>query len=119
MSGSRAGRESHDAFRARAERIEQFLMDAAEPAVTHDEHVIAGASRMGDRRYERIEIVEGEGLVTERRKRLTQIPTERVAPRGRAIAEHEVRPGQALRQLRLHHPELHRIRAWLEHRQDP
>ena len=48
---------------------EQLLVDAAEAAIAHDQHVIAGLGSRGDRGDQRVEIIVHDGLRAERRER--------------------------------------------------
>ena len=92
---------------------QQFVVDAAEPAVAHDEHMVAGLRRTCDRFGQRRKIVVYLHLSIERRERGGDIPTEI-----RRIAVNVIRINQAVRQRRFHHAKLHRVRTRFEDSQN-
>ena len=51
-------------------------MDAAEAAVAHHQHMVAGARRLRDGLDEFGEVLFGEGALTERRQRFSRVPAE-------------------------------------------
>ena len=88
-------------------------MNAAEAAVAHDQHVIAGTRRACDRVDQLAEIGVHFRFAAEWRQRLGCVPAE--IP---GVAIDVVGVVQARRQRRFHRPELHRVRARLHDRED-
>src|SRR5260364_147230 len=99
--------------------LHQFRMHIGETAVTHNEHMIARSGGGAHGADQRIYFIKGLGASGERRERRLQIPAERMAARCRAIPENQVGAFKTGGQLRLHHAQLHRIRARLKHGQNP
>jgi hypothetical protein len=85
-------------------------VDAAEAAVAHDQHMVAGFGSGGNRRDELQDIAMDFGLGAERRERGGRVP-----PQLRAEAEYAIGAGEAGCEFIFHHSKLHRVRARLDY----
>src|SRR5262249_57224379 len=67
-------------LRAR-ELAEELAVQAAEAAVAHDEHVIAGARARGEVARERVDVIAHLGARAERARHVAHVPAEIVGRR--------------------------------------
>src|SRR5512139_383743 len=95
------------------QRIEQLRVDAAEAAVAHHQHVVAGAGVFHQLDDEFLDLVEHARLGTQRGERLGGVPAE-----VGAVAVDEVGTREAGGQLRFHDAELHGVGARFQYGED-
>src|SRR3954469_12852249 len=88
-------------------------MYAAERAVAHDKHMVAGPRSIGNRADERCHVGVGFRLRAQRCKRRARVPSQ-----ARRITKDAVGSRKTCREGIFHYAELHRVGARLEHRDD-
>src|SRR6185312_6456828 len=94
--------------------LEQLAVQAAEPAVAHDQRVIAGTQGLRELGSHRVDLRNGVAARAERGYERGRIPAEI----GRREEPHLVRQRERGTERVAMHAHLHRVRAGFEHRDD-